>query len=62
MVLTSMDYRGMRIMLSLRKLIGCMFDCSSFSSCSVPDHYEFGSSVVVPLKAGETVHWKCSRL
>ena len=26
---------------------------------SVPDSYEFGSSVVVPLKAGENVHWKC---
>ena len=24
----------------------------------VPDSYEFGDSVVIPLKAGESLHWK----
>lgn len=26
---------------------------------SVPTSYEFGDSVVVPLKAGEKLRWKC---
>lgn len=26
---------------------------------SVPMNYEFGDSVVVPLKAGEKLKWKC---
>lgn len=29
------------------------------SSSRVPESYVFGDSVVVPLKAGETLKWKC---
>ena len=29
---------------------------------SVPDSYEFGDSVVIPLKAGESLHWKWMHL
>ena len=28
---------------------------------SVPESYQFGESVVIPLRAGEKLRWKCER-